>query len=171
MGAFEQLRGEHKVILEVAALMELLASDQDTPDRLRASMPELLDFLRTYVDRNHHAKEELALFPAMEVDPMLHALAEVLEAEHDEARRMLLSMEEAASDERATVQLRNAALAYTAHMREHIAKENEMIFDAAERMLGTEQTNALEREFTDIEAVALAPGKLEELLAAIRKHC
>ncbi|MHB8152498.1 MAG: hemerythrin domain-containing protein [Vulcanimicrobiaceae bacterium] len=169
MGAFEQLRGEHKVILEVAALMELLASDQDTPDRLRASMPELLDFLRTYVDRNHHAKEELALFPAMEVDPMLHALAEVLEAEHDEARRMLVSMEEAARDERAP--LHNAALAYTAHMREHIAKENEMIFDAAERTLGTEQTNALEREFTDIEAAALAPGKLEELLAAIRKHC
>ena len=60
------LRDEHRVILGALSTLELAA------ERLAGGKPppagwwqQMLGWLRAFADRNHHAKEETSLFPAM----------------------------------------------------------------------------------------------------------
>src|SRR3990167_2160921 len=60
------LRAEHQVILAALASLETAAARLAAGRELPAGWWEgLIDFLRVFADRNHHAKEEKSLFPAL----------------------------------------------------------------------------------------------------------
>jgi hemerythrin-like domain-containing protein len=138
----ERLRAEHEVILTA---LELLAEEVD---RLAGEGPVdtvylglLLDFLQEYADRGHHAKEERFLFPALEA----HGLAReggpigCMLHEHEQGRGLvrhlvgLLPALTGAPDKGRDFV--HAAEACTDHLREHIQKENVVLFRMAAQIL------------------------------------
>jgi hemerythrin-like domain-containing protein len=163
MGPIEQLRQEHKVILKVAQRMEdAVGGAIDTPVPY-AFLNAAAEFVRAYADRNHHGKEEGALFDIMRRNPRLGGMAAILEEEHSDGRAMIDAVARALA-EGDDVQARRAVLEWVWYIRAHIAKEDEMIFEAVERELDAADTQDLERAFELVEAQALGPGGVDQLL-------
>jgi hemerythrin-like domain-containing protein len=148
MGALDELRHEHDVILDAVNLMERTAVLPETQDIDTALFSRMIVFLREYADRNHHGKEETILLPAMRENQMLARLADLLVEEHGEARELLAAIEDGLTEPVQHDRLRNAVLDYAQFIRDHIAKENEVIFQAVEHELDEKEVKDLERRFT-----------------------
>jgi hemerythrin-like domain-containing protein len=163
MGALDQLREEHRVILRIAQRMEDAASGP--PDGLAPEtfLHAAVDFIRVYADKNHHGKEEGALFEMMSGNPRLAGMAAILGQEHVEGRELVSRLEQAL-DTHQDQAVRKAVLAYVSFIRDHIAKEDDMIFDAAERELTPSDSAELDRAFAEVEAQVLGTDGLGRLL-------
>jgi len=103
-----------------------------------ADARDTLDFIASYADRIHHGKEEAELFPAMERHGIPHDVGPtaVMRAEHDEGRAHVRALRAAVSAEpfdRATFARRGSA--FVALLRDHIAKEDQVLFPMAEQIL------------------------------------
>ena len=162
----DELRLEHTVILDVVRRLETsVSADRDLP---LGFVREAIGFLRTFADENHHGKEEDALFPVMRGDEFLASLAEQLGDEHDEARRLVAGIEKAldGGDARSVSRLVGD---YASLIRDHIRREDEMIFNAAEFALSPGDREALRRGFRVIEAQALGEGGVAALLERLKR--
>lgn len=162
--AIDSLRAEHETILVVMDRLEDSArrapDGEISPDCARAA----LNFIRIYVDGSHHAKEEGALFIAMADDPLLAGLADALTSEHDEGRRLVAAIEGALAEDRSVT---GPVLAYASFIRNHIWRENEMIFDAVENALREPVLAEMDARFLEIEDEVLGPGGTRRLLAPL----
>jgi len=150
----EVLREEHRVILRALEALEAaaarLAGGRPLPE---GWWPEIIAWLRGFADKNHHAKEETALFPAMvKVGvPSDGGPIGVMLDEHERGRALIRAMEAGGPDARAA-----KAREYVTLLREHIDKENGVLFPLADAVLDDRAQGALTREF---EAVAAALGR------------
>lgn len=149
------LRDEHMLILRALGLLEaaveLVERGRPIPGGWWA---ELIAWIRTFADRNHHAKEERALFPAMAragVPAESGGPIAVMLEEHVEGRALVQSM--AAGEARPSAA---AARRYIDLLRAHIDKENEILFPLADSVLDETAQAALRREF---EAAAAEIGR------------
>jgi hemerythrin-like domain-containing protein len=148
--ATEILRDEQRVILRALRSLEhaaeRLGAGGALPDGLWAVM---IAWLRDFADRNHHAKEEDALFPAMVQAgvPTRGGPIDVMLEEHTEGRDLLRAMETGTAGERAA-----AARRYVGLLRDHIDKENDLLFPLADAVLDAEAQAALLRQFASAEA-------------------
>lgn len=144
------LRDEHQVILQALGLLEeaagRLARGATLPDGWWAQM---VDFLRAFADRNHHAKEEQALFPALARAgvPTEGGPVGVMLEEHVRGRGLLQAMGAAGPAVRA-----NAARDYAALLRAHIHKEDGVLWPLAEAVLDAEAMAGVARAFEAVEA-------------------
>lgn len=120
----DELRGEHAVILSKVDALERTIASGETPD-----VGEYVEFFRTYVEERHHAKEEGTLFPRMRENQFLSGVVDALLDEHDEARRIVEELGSGGGD---PVTLLSS---YAQNLRWHIAKEDTMIFEAAQHAL------------------------------------
>jgi hemerythrin-like domain-containing protein len=168
----ELLREEHRVIVQALDALERAAA------RLAAGgavaerwWTDVVAWLRAFADRNHHAKEEAALFPAMVKAgaPSEGGPIAVMLEEHVEGRRLVTAMETAAGAARLA-----ACRAYVALLRAHIEKENEIVFPLAEAVLDPQAVLGLRREFDAVAAeqgpaatIAGAEAALDRLEAAL----
>jgi hemerythrin-like domain-containing protein len=160
----DSLRADHETILVVMDRLEdagRRATDgRLPPEYVRAA----LDFIHIYVDGSHHAKEEGALFVAMAEDPVLAGLADALTFDHDEGRMLVTAIERALLEERPVT---GHVLAYAAFIRNHIRRENEMIFDVVEEVLRGPVLTELDARFREIENEVLGPDGVQRLLARL----
>ena len=166
------LRNEHAVILRVLdateKVGERLESGADVPPQVLSTT---IEFLKLYADRQHHGKEEDLLFPELEKRGMPRGggpLGMML-MEHQFGRSHIAKMAEAAKayasgDIEAGAQWADAALDYVALLREHIAKENNILFVMAERMLSPEDQQRLASEFDGVDRNRMGEGEGERLL-------
>ncbi len=175
MLATDDLRAEHEGILRMLAVLESMAGKLGGPDAPPPAQWEaVLEFLRVFADKCHHGKEEDILFPAMEragvprqggpIGVMLH--------EHTLGRGHIAAMAAALGDLRtggpgAVQDLADAALAYAALLTQHIAKENNVLFPMAERLLGEPAIDAMHADFERIEAERIGPGRHEAFHALL----
>jgi hemerythrin-like domain-containing protein len=166
------LREEHRVILRALELLETAA------ERLAAggTLPEgwwgeLLDWLMAFADRNHHAKEERALFPALARAgvPAAGGPVGVMLEEHMAGRGYIQVMQTGAPAARI-----EAARRYIRLLRDHIDKENGVLFPLADAVLEPRVREALAREFAALEAErgretssAQAEARVDRLAAAL----
>jgi hemerythrin-like domain-containing protein len=163
--ATADLRHEHEVILQALAVLERAA------DRLAAGQPmseatlvDLVQFLRTFADRCHHGKEEDQLFPAMRAKSSGDTLA-VFVDEHEEGRGYLRTLASRASPaERAA-----AARRYVGMLREHIERENEVLFPLADTLFSAEEHGALARAYEDVELRVVGAGGHDGLLTTLAR--
>jgi hemerythrin-like domain-containing protein len=171
--ATQILMAEHEVILTVLDCLEQLVRDPAAPLDQRAAS-EILDFLGNFADRCHHGKEEECLFPALtrkglprEVGPVA-----VMLAEHDQGRAMVRGMREALSAlaqgrSRARDEFAAHARGYVALLRDHIAKENGVLFPMADGMLGELDQAALLEAFGKVEHEDMGAGTHERYIALV----
>ncbi len=172
------LRSEHEVILGVLGALEELAARAGSGRGLdRESAAQALDFLRNFADRCHHGKEEQHFFPALvarglprEVGPLA-----VMLGEHVEGRALIARMGDAlaldASKPNAASEFAVAAQAYVTLLRDHIDKENGVLFPMGDGMLSDEQQTALLRSVESFEHLDMGAGTHERYLASARELC
>ncbi|MBI2528324.1 MAG: hemerythrin domain-containing protein [Candidatus Rokubacteria bacterium] len=163
---------EHRVILHA---LDTLARGAD---HLRAggALPdawweELVEWFRAFADRNHHAKEEAALFPALVKHgvPQEGGPVGVMLEEHRQGRALIVAM--AAGD---PLQRADKARQYVILLRQHIDKENDILFPMADEALDDGAKRAVGRQFEAIKAeqgktasMAWAEGVVSRLAAAL----
>jgi hemerythrin-like domain-containing protein len=161
----DTLREEHRVILRAILLLEEAAG------RLTAGRPlpggwweRLLDWLRTFADLNHHAKEETYLFPALARAgvPAAGGPVSVMLEEHTEGRALIQAMAHGVEDRRG-----EAARRYVQLLRDHIDKENGVLLPLAEAVLDSQGQLLVARGFDEIEAGQGPPASIERAEAEV----
>jgi hemerythrin-like domain-containing protein len=146
------LMNDHRLIEAVLTALELkLNADGEFPKEF---VEQSLNFFVEYADQFHHFKEEESLFPAIAergvpveggpIGMMLH--------EHTLGRRMLAGIREnleaaGNGDGRARHALRNFAKQYSDLLRNHIWKEDNVLFNMARRVLDEQASHQLSRTF------------------------
>jgi hemerythrin-like domain-containing protein len=143
------LRNEHRVILRALVLLEVAAGRLSGGQPLRDGLwDELLDWLRAFADRNHHAKEEQHLFPALGEAgvPTQGGPVSVMLDEHAEGRELLQAMAAGPVGRRV-----EAARRYGQLLRDHIDKENGVLLPLAETVLNPQSQLLVARGFEKIE--------------------
>jgi len=139
----QALVAEHRLILRMIALLERNAPRTAAGDYSNWQFYlDGVDFIRKYADRFHHAKEEDVLFAALVKNgmPRENSPVAAMLMEHDQGRTFVLGMETAVKEALAGLAGReNAiaenALAYAALLRNHIAKEDDILYPLAERVI------------------------------------
>lgn len=163
--ALDELRREHALILEVVERLEASVSPdrQAEPALVRAA----LAFVRSFVDENHHGKEERVLFPLMQRDAYLSGLAKSLGDDHGESRSLVAAIERSLGAGDDPARLSGLVSSFASLIRDHIRREDMMVFEAAESVLSPADHATLEAGFREVEKVALdgfgADGALDAL--------
>ncbi len=166
-GPTAMLRHEHEVILRALALLERLGQRLEAGQPVdRTALAWLRDFFGTFADRCHHGKEEQHLFPALERRgvPREGGPLGVMLHEHEEGRAFLRVM--AQGDDKRTAE---AIRGYTALLRDHIDKENNVLFPLVEQILSEEERQELGRGFDAVEEAVAGPGVHERILAELAR--
>jgi hemerythrin-like domain-containing protein len=169
MSATDVLKDEHRGVERMLAIVEAagkrLEAGGDVPADLYLSA---VDFFRGFTDGCHHAKEEEKLFPAMEKRgvPREGGPIGVMLAEHEQGRAYVRAIAEAAAryskgDKSAASALIQNGRGYVELLRQHIAKEDRVLFPMADKVLsGAEQAQLFEA-FETIERERTGPGEHE----------
>ncbi|MCL5959240.1 MAG: hemerythrin domain-containing protein [Chloroflexi bacterium] len=167
MQATEALMSEHRVIERMLRVIHLAARKLDagvpvSPDSLR----KMVDFIRTFADKCHHAKEEGLLFPAMEQKgiPKDGGPIGVMLLEHDEGRSYVRQMAEAIDryeqgDRSAAKTIADNARNYAELLEQHIRKEDGILYHMADMALSEEEQQSLLGQFEEAEIKAVGPGQ------------
>jgi len=171
------LRREHDAILEMIGSLEIIAQRIATGDSVPVdTLNELTEFFVLYADHSHHGKEEDLLFPMMERKgvPRSGGPLGCMLGEHEEGRGYIRGMKQnaegcARGDKIAVQHWTDAARGYATLLRNHIWKENEILFPMAERILSTEEQTTLTVEFSRVQQEKLNRETEEHLADFARK--
>ena len=162
------LSDEHRVIERVLGAVEKLAKG---PVGALEPWKKALDFIRHFADQCHHFKEEKVLFPAMEAHgiPSEGGPVGMMLMEHEEARSYVGAMFAAislieAKNEAAKESLLSSAQAYCRLLREHIQKEDEVLFRMADEVISAEEQKKVSAAFAQHEAEEMGAGAHEKYL-------
>lgn len=155
----QTLVDEHKLILRMITLLEhnapKTAAGQYTNWQFYL---DGIDFIRQYADRFHHAKEEDVLFVALVANgmPKEHSPVAAMLMEHDQGRAFVKNLEETVREAQAGRSDRYQAIAdnalgYAALLKEHIAKEDNVLYPLAERVLPEEMRQGILQSYRAAE--------------------
>jgi hemerythrin-like domain-containing protein len=156
----DELTREHQTILLVLGAMEReLRPLQDGAPIRRVFWGSVLEFLEHYADRCHHGKEEQLLFLELERAgvPAEHGPTACMRKEHELGRTGRRRMVEAVQDGRGA-ELARAAGGYVELLREHIGKEDQVLFPMAKSVLDQAAVERLRRGFAAVEQRDLGVG-------------
>src|SRR5262249_41773150 len=157
---------EHGLIDQALSVLEHVTERVEFGHRVsRGSLRALVDFFQTFLDASHDAKEEEVLFPALERAGFPKRPLELMHAEHEQARRLLRTVADAASElersQEAAKRFAEAASKYAMLLREHIRKENHMLFRMADRLLTAEGDREVTAAFERHDSQLLGPHSQE----------
>ena len=167
--ATADLRKEHEAILFVLKLLDkMMASTETNKQTMLKTYGEVLYFLKTFVDKCHHGKEEGFLFKdlvelgiANEGGPIGAMLQE-----HAEGRVFIAEMADGL-DSADKDKFERAAASYRDLLRRHINKENTMLFEMADHLLDEAEQDTMFSKFEQFEEQVMGHGIHEQLHAMI----
>jgi hemerythrin-like domain-containing protein len=139
MRATEILMNEHRIIEQVLSVVDGMADRALQRGTLDAqSAAEAIDFIRTFADKCHHAKEEDVLFVRMEAVGFPHdnGPIAVMLHDHDSGRTFVRAMaavvEDAGRGDADALRIfADNAHRYTEMLRAHIQKEDTILYPMA----------------------------------------
>lgn len=159
MDPLKILEEEHRIIEKNIAVLESISerilSGEEPPVE---DLEKTIDFIKTFADKCHHGKEENKLFPKMESRgvPRFEGPIGVMLFEHEVGRRYVKSMVEALSSiksgsKKGYLEFRSHALGYAQLLREHISKEDNILYPIARQVLKSRDFEELKEEFEKVE--------------------
>lgn len=178
MKPIQVLMDEHRSIERVLDALETAAAGLEAGLAVRPGFfLDAAQFLVEFADGCHHRKEEGILFPAM-IDsgmPPQGGPIAVMLAEHESGRSFVRAIRAAATrlasgETEVAGRLVRSARDYVALLRDHIDKEDEVLFPMAASRLSAEAGRKVAAEFDRAEASDAAagqPARLLELAAAL----
>jgi len=163
------LSDEHRIIERVLDAVQRLTL---APARQNvARWQKALDFIRHFADQCHHCKEEQVLFPALEAHgiPTEGGPVGMMLLEHEEGRALVRAMLDGlarieAGDDSAAAGLFDSAGQYLRLLREHIQKEDEVLFRMADEVIPDDEQKRLLQEFENHELKEMGAGAHEKFL-------
>ena len=173
MKSVDRLVKEHVLIERGLNLLEksvvLIESNQPVPDDFSKWAP---GFFSQFADKCHHAKEEDLFFPLLKergipeeggpIGVMLH--------EHVMGRDCVGRMREASEqDDFDGAMFATAAKEFVPLLRQHIFKENNVLFKMAENVLSEADDDAMDDRFTEVEQERELAGLHERFEAEIAR--
>ena len=165
----EVLSDEHRVIERVLGVLQRLTAVPVNPSL--EQWRKALDFFRYFADQCHHFKEEKVLFPALEEHgiPREGGPIGMMLAEHEEGRGHVRSMIDAVEqvakgNGAASTTLLDHARAYVTLLREHIQKEDDILFRMADKVIPEEEQRRILKDFENHEAEEMGAGAHEKYL-------
>jgi hemerythrin-like domain-containing protein len=177
MIATEILMAEHRVIEQVLDSLDAAAERLARGEAIRPGFfADVADFASRFADGCHHQKEEGVLFPARAQHgvPAEGGPIEIMLHEHEAGRTYVRQLREAArllegGNASAARQVIAAAKGYSALLRDHITKEDEMLFPMAAEMIPEAKLEQIATGFDHIEHAHTGPNAHAELLALARR--
>src|SRR3990167_10094837 len=97
MTSTEQLRNEHQAVLLALEILEKICQKLEAKEKVDPKhQEEILEFIKIFVDKCHHDKEEDLLFPALEKIgiPKEQGPIGIMLTEHDMGRKFVKGMSE-----------------------------------------------------------------------------
>jgi len=171
--ASEDLKHEHEAVKIALNVLEKIASTiqrHENPDA--NDLKEMVDFLILFADKCHHGKEEIYYFPALQKAgiPENGGPIGVMLQEHEQGRLNIQQMKNNVSGHNADLNaFADAASSYISLMRNHIEKENNILFMMGDQRLPEETQTELLKKFEEHEEKVVGEGKHEKLHAVLEK--
>lgn len=169
MIATESLKNEHKA---VKLTLQVLGRICDQSEKDRKFNPEHLDslveFFRVFVDKCHHGKEENLLFPAMLQAGISKkgGPIEVMLREHKQGRKYVRGIADAVlkyktGNIKASSEIIRNSRDYISLLKQHIDKEDNVLYPMADARLDEEKQKELFEGFERIEEERIGWGTHE----------
>lgn len=160
VGALHMLMHDHRLVEKALSGLGLVMDRLNRGDEVDVSLlRETVQFMRQFVDRCHHRKEEELLFPAMARNgvPEQGGPLGVMKHEHEQGRAWVATFEDAvelyAKDGEAARDRLVKAIGYIRELyTDHISKEERVLFPMAERILSAGELDDLLEGFNKGEA-------------------
>jgi hemerythrin-like domain-containing protein len=176
----EILKEEHQLILAMLQVIDAACTKLESGEKVKLEdCADMIDFIRNFTDKCHHAKEEKLLFPAMEKAGVgrENGPIGVMLAEHTEGRYFVRGMDEAlaemkSGDRVATAKFVQDATSYINLLDGHIIKENNVLFMMGDERLSAQQQEELLHGFDRVEREEIGAGvheKYHEMLHRLRE--
>ena len=163
----KKLVDEHVLIKRWVALIPEVINNLDVDsEEGRQLLLDGVDFIRSYADKYHHAKEEEILFKYFDEDL---DILKVMHEDHERGRSHVRAILEALErkDKAAIAEHLNA---YRELLKEHIKKEDEILYPWMDRNLSDTQIGELFSEFnTTDEQIGFSPDKYEGFINHLEK--
>ncbi len=177
MVATEQLKAEHNGIKLMLRILDEMCERLKSAEKLRPEhLDQVLEFLRVFADKCHHAKEEELLFPALEKVGVLKEQGPigVMLAEHNKARDRVKGIAEGiarykAGDRDAAAKIIENGKAYVRILAAHIDKEDNVLYPLADARLSKSTQEELAEKFERIETERIGPGRHEQFHAVLKE--
>lgn len=171
------LMEEHRGIERMLDIVDRAAADVERGVAVRRDLfVQAAGFFSNFADRCHHTKEEKHLFPALErrgVAVLGGPIGQMLQ-EHEQGRAYLRVMrEEARRYAEGTLQdpdlLVDAVRGYVGLLRQHILKEDRVLFRLSDQLLAPEDQQELLQACERVEREEMGEGEHERYHAMIEE--
>jgi hemerythrin-like domain-containing protein len=169
----QDLIHEHKSILIALNVIEKMYERIQNDKVVDCSdIEDIIEFLKVFADKCHHGKEEKILFPALEEVGIKNENGPigVMLAQHKQGRefikQMLGSIANKTINKNAFV---SAASSYVNLLRNHIEKEDTILFPLSDVKLSPSKQIELWMNFEALEKNVIGEGKHEELHLLLEK--
>ena len=171
------LMQEHRLIERVLDALETAATHLSRGNAVRPGFfLDAADFIAGFADGCHHHKEEDVPFGAMggSGGPEGGGAVAMFLEEHQQGRLLNKGMREAArrlesGDDGARVALASNARRYVALLRDHIVKEDEMLFPMADELFSPARQERVLEGFERVEREETGEGAHEKFHALAAK--
>jgi hemerythrin-like domain-containing protein len=173
MEATEILMSEHRVIERVIGSLEQASARLERGEAVRPGFfVDASQFVAGFADGCHHRKEEGVLFKAMEASgmPADSGPIAVMLMEHEQGRQYNRGMRAAAErlaagDASARADILSNAHGYAALLRQHIQKEDHILFPMADQVISPAAQAQVAEGFEHVEHEDTGEGVHEKYLA------
>jgi hemerythrin-like domain-containing protein len=162
----EDLRKEHESIKRMLTILEHVAERLEKGQEFnKQDIEKMIDFIMGFADKCHHGKEERVLFPAMVQygSERERKLVDFALKDHAKGRKYVMAMAEDFVEN---------ARNYVKLLRQHISREDTLMWPIADRIIPEEEQDGIYEEFERIEEEVIGHGKHEEyytLLGSLEK--
>jgi len=167
--ATQDLRKEHEAILYVLQILnKMMESHSHDAESLLRYYGEVVYFLKIFADKCHHGKEESYLFKELVNKGIANegGPVGVMLQEHTQGRDYIAQMSQSL-DSKDIKGFNSAAVKYRDLLRQHIEKENNVLFMMADKLINEEEQNLLFKQFEQHEENVIGQGVHEKLHAMI----
>ncbi len=172
MEATDILMSEHRVIERVIAVLDQAAGRLEAGEAVRPGFfIDAAEFIKGFADGCHHRKEEGVLFKAMAAGgvPVQGGPIGVMLSKHEQGRIFTRGMRAAAErlqtgEAAAQADVIQNARGYAALLRQHIFKEDNILFPMAGKVIAAAQQERMSEDFEHVEHEETGEGVHEKYL-------
>ena len=176
MLAIDILVKEHDGILKMIEVTQVILNTEDKTKVNLEHVEQIIDFIKNFADKYHHLKEEDVLFLEMEKNGMsleFGPIAMMLQ-EHNQGRGYIKLAEEGVEKYKlghnsAFEQVKYNLLSYCELLTNHIAKENNILYPMAERILPANVQMAMSDNFEKTNSTTVNNEYVDKYLKLVEE--